>query len=337
MTRFGSATWTLAIAPGPWTQLYLGSMRSGDVPTMISEVKRLGLPGVVFHAGPRSLVRAAPNCARLAAAHGVAFGWALGADGDEDSDKSRLTVEEKADCLAEVCERFEPAFAVVNAEVEWDTDRGDDDDMDEAGALRMGKRFRARCPRVVVIDQPWFAMDSHGEERKQAKSINQGGTFAGFPSDEFASWVDGRAPQVYFRNFGSGDPTAYARVVAWHERDWAKHDASLARAGLVRPRTYTLQGYGHHQRPQDFVDALLWLRDRPSILWWDHEYAQRWPVTAACLEAVNRILRDGHAPDGREPRECVRSWQRSLGLSGAQIDGLCGWGTIERAGIARRP
>lgn len=330
-------SWTgPAIALGPWLQLYLGSMKPADVTAMVLEAKRLKLPGVIFHAGPRSLVRAAPNCAGLARAHDIAFAWAIGADGEEDSDGSRLTVEEKADCLADVCERFAPAFAVVNAESQWDSDKGDDDDMDESGALRMGARFRARCPRVLVIDQPWFAMDSHGEERKIAKPLGQGGTFAGFPSDEFASWVDARAPQVYFRNFGSGDPTAYARVVAWHERDWAKHDASLERLGLVRPRTYTLQAYGHHLRPQDFVDALLSLRDRASVLWWDHEFIARWPVTAACIEAVNRIVRGGHAPPGRESRDCVRSWQRALGLDGAQLDGLCGWGTIERAGIARR-
>lgn len=337
MRRFGTAPWTLALAAGPWLQLYLGSMKVSDVTAKVLEAKRLKLPGVVFHAGPRTLVRFASNCAGLARAHGVAFAWAIGADGEDDSDRSRLTVEEKADCLADVCERFAPAFAVPNAESQWDSDKGDVDDMDEAGALRMGARFRARCPNVLVIDQPWFAMDSHGEERKTAKPLGEGGTFAGFPSDEFASWVDARAPQVYFRNFGAADPSAYARVVAWHERDWAKHDLSLARLGLVRPRTYTLQGYGHHRRPQDFVDALLWLRDRPSILWWDQEYERRWPVTAACIEAVNRIVREGHAPAGREPRECVRSWQRSLGLEGAQVDGLCGWGTLEHAGIARRP
>ncbi len=328
-----------AIARGPWLQLYLDSMADTDVGAMASHAARLGLPGVVLHGGPRSLRRRLERGSALARVRnvGIACAFALGVDGAQDSDGSRLTVEEKADALADLHDAHAPPFVIANAESTWDGDDGAADDMDKAGALRMGARFRARCPKAIVIDQPWFAIDSHGEERKTARPLGEGGTFAGFPSDEFASWVDVRAPQVYFRNFGASDPSAYRRVFAWHHRDWTKHDASLARLNLVRPRTYTLQAYGHHVRPHDFVDALLSVRDRPSVLWWDHEYVARWPVTAACLEAVRRMIAEGHAPDGREPRECVRSWQRALGFTGPDVDGRCGWGTIERAGIARRP
>lgn len=326
-----------SIARGPWLQLYLDSMGDRGVDSMIAECKRLGMPGVLFHGGPRSMPRRAARCVATAKTRGVAFGFALGADGEVDSDGSRLTVEEKADALALLDEQYSPALNVVNAEITWDTDTGDQDDMDEAGAIRMGKRFRARRPNAIVVDQPWFAIDSHGEERKTARPIEAGGTFAGFPSDEFASWIQARFPQLYYRNFGTKDPGAYRRVAAWHKRDWDKHELSLARLNLVRPRSYTLQGYGHHERPQDFVHSLLVVRDRPSILWWDHEYVSRWQVTAACISAVNQIVRGGHAPDGRDPVECVSSWQLALGMTEAEADGACGWMTLERSGIARRP
>lgn len=333
------APWTSpAIARGPWLQLYLGSMRERDVLAMLREAKRLGLPGVLFHGGPRGLERRAASWAKVARDEGVAFGFAFGVDGSKDSDGSALTVDEKGAAISSVLVAHkDAAFSLINAEITWDRDDGPDDDMDEAGALRLGEVIRAWAPDAILGDQPWFAIDSHGEERRNARDIDKGGTFAGFPSDEFASWVQFRAPQVYFRNFGVSDPTAYRRVFAWHHRDWSKHDESLARLGLVRPRTYTLQAYGHHVRPQDFVDALLSVHDRPSILWWDHEYASRWPVTAACLEAAARIEREGHAPAGRSPRDAVRSWQASLGFTDRGLDGSCGWGTIERAGIARRP
>jgi len=332
------APWTgPAVARGPWLQLYLGSMSDRAVVQRVRDSKRLAMPGVLFHGGPRGLERRAASWANLARREGVAFGFAFGVDGSKDTDGTELTVDEKGSAIAGVLEAHRDAsFSLINAEIAWDTRESDDDDTSEWGALRLGEIVRQRAPTVILGDQPWFAIDSHGEERKNARALKEGGTFAGFPSDEFASWMQFRAPQVYFRNFGAGDPTAYRRVMAWHHRDWAKHDGSLARLGLERPRTYTLQGYGHHLRPQDFVDALLSVRDRPSILWWDHEFAARWPVTAACLEAAGRIEREGHASAGRLPRDCVRSWQSALGLTGPQVDGRCGWGTIERAGIAVR-
>lgn len=331
---------------GLWLQAYLGAipkdaqkLPSLDILTRsyVWAARDCGMAGVLFHAGPRHLERHHARYAALARREGVNFGFAYGLDGEDDTDGTRLTVEEKGSIMGAVAASVTDArLSVPNAEIAYDTDTGPEDDMDESGVLRMGAEVRKRAPNALFIDQPWFAMDSHGEERKTVKPLGQGGTFAGFPSDEFASWADARAPQVYFRNFGTSNPEAYRRVVAWIERDWAKHDASLARLNLQRPRTYTLQGYGHNERPQDFVHALLLLRDRPRILWTDHGYSERqWPVTIACMQAAKLIVEGGHAPAGVSPSDCIRSWQRALGFSGTDVDGWCGYGTLRKAGMWR--
>lgn len=334
------------VRDGVWLQVYLTSLPQDKdkLPSLRSIEKQLlpaarasGVAGLLFHAGPRHLEKHVARYARFGEQSGLPFGFAFGVDGEKDTDGTRLTVEEKGDILGTIAAGgWGSVMTVANAEIAYDSDTGPEDDMDEAGVLRMGQRARARCGAALIVDQPWFAIDSHGEERRVAQVIGQGGTFAGFPSDEFASWVDWRAPQVYFRNFGISDPMAYRRVVAWHERDWAKHETSLARLGLVRPRTYTLQMYGHHKRPQDFVHALLLLRDRPIIGWWDHEYYakdRQWDVTVACMKAVAAIVSGGHAPAGRSPSDAIRSWQTALGFTGADVDGWVGFGTLRKAGL----
>lgn len=344
----GSATFPEfpCVQRGVWLQIYLGSLPKDKdgLPSLRSietrllpAVRSLGMPGVLFHAGPRHLEKHVARYSRFGVDAGIPFGFAYGLDGEKDTDGSKLTVEEKGDIMGGIASgSWGSVLNVPNCEITYDTDTGPEDDMDESGALRMGQRARALAPAAVFIDQPWFAIDSHGEERKVAKPLGQGGTFAGFPSDEFASWNDARAPQVYFRNFGIADPMAYRRVVAWHERDWAKHDVSLARLNLARPRTYTLQMYGHHKRPQDFVHALLLLRDRPVIGWWDDEYFAKhnqWQITVACMAAVGQIVGGGHAPTGRAARDAIRSWQLSLGFSEAEADGWCGFGTLKKASL----
>lgn len=317
--------WDVPIASGTWLQLYLGSMRGeGEVRLMLTWAKRLGLPGVVFHGGREGLTRGAA----MARSEGVAFAFSFGLDGGgKAKDKGRKVGELLAGTPGLL-------FALLDAEGQWDVDKGPEDETDEQGALELGEELRKLAPEVILGDQPWFAIQSHGDERKTAKPLGEGGTFAGFPSDEFASFVDCRIRQLYFRNLKGKD--AYGRCRRWSDRDWAQHDASLRRLNLERPHSWTLQGYGHAQRPQDFVDALLTVRDRANVLWFDAEFrGESWAVTASCLAAVRRIIDGGHAPEGREPVECVKSWQRELGLVGPQVDGLCGWGTLGAAGFER--
>ena len=315
MTEMQGPPWVAGTLPrGVWIQLYLGSMRVVDLQRMLAEAKRLKC-GVVFHGGNATH-------AAQARAMGVPFAFSFGLDG---SGSGQAKGERLGKLLSSVSDT---AFALLDAEGQWDSDKGAEDLTDEANALDLVKALRGHVgPHFVIGDQPWFAMDSHGEERRIAKPLGEGGTFGGFPSDEFASGVQFRAPQLYFRN--SRDPRAYEKWRAWHERDWAKHDASLSRLGLDRPRCWTLQGYGNTERPQDIVDALLRGRDRLTVIWWDQQYAGSWAATAACIEAVNRMTALGMTPPDRSAVDCVRAWQRSLGVTD---DGICGPNTL-RAGV----
>ena len=344
---FGSAEFPAMPFPnGVWLQVYLGSLsKDGNKLPNLGQLERqlmpavrvLGLPGLLFHAGPRHHEAHHQRYQKFAKQQGVRYGLAYGLDGETDSDKTKLTVEEKGTVMGSLARSLsDMSLSVANAEIAYDRDAGPEDDMDEKGVLRMGAEVRQRAPKALFFDQPWFAIDQHGEARRVARPLEDGGPFAGFPSDEFASWIEVRAPQVYFRNFGIADPTAYRHVVRWHEREWQEHDALLAPHGLLRPRTYTLQMYGHHKRPQDFVHALVTLRDRPVIGWWDHEYYSKndgWRITVACMAAVKAIVDGGHAPPGRPARECIRAWQQALGLKDAQLDGACGFGTLKAAGL----
>ncbi len=316
-----TTAWPAALPTGIWIQLYLGSMRNIDVARMIAEAKRLKC-GVVFH-GATNHNALAQSC-RTAR---VPFAFSFGLDGSG-------TGAEKGDRVGKALASVtDVSFGVLDAEGAWDSHTGPDDHTDERNALDLMKALRTRVGRLVLGDQGWFAMESHGDERKIAKPLGEGGVFAGFPSDEFASELDFRAPQLYFRNDSGAN--AYARWRAWHERDWAQHETSLARLGLVRPRCWTLQGYGgtpHRERPQDLIDALLRGRDRLSILWWDQEYGSQWATTAIVIEAVRRLIDGGHAPVGRSSVDCVRSWQRSLNVAD---DGACGWLTLTRAGFVK--
>jgi hypothetical protein len=344
---FGTANFPAMPFPhGLWLQVYLGSMtKNAQGLPNVSQIERdligraldLGMSGVLFHGGVRHFERHHQRYVDLAKHSGIRFGFAYGVDGTRDTDGTKLTTQEKGAIIGSLASSIPTmSMSVVNAEIQYDSDAGPEDDMDEAGAMAMGAQVRARAPDALIFDQPWFAIDQHGEARRQERPIDAGGPFAGFPSDEFASWINVRAPQVYYRNFGASNPLAYRRVVSWHEKEWAEHDTLLEKHGLKRPRTYTLQMYGHHKRPQDFVHALVTLRDRPVIGWWDHEYfrkSDQWRITCACVAAVKQIVDGGHAPPGRSARECIRSWQQALGLKDAQLDGACGFGTLKAAGL----
>lgn len=313
MTEMQGLPWNPSLPSGIWLQLYLGSMRAVDVLRMIGETKRLKC-GVVFHGGNATH-------AKIARDNGVPFAFSFGLDGKGSGTEKGKRV---GDLFASVSDT---AFGLLDAEGQWDSDKGADDLTDEANALALGRELRAIVgPHMVLGDQPWFAIDQHGEERKVAKPLGEGGTFAGFPSDEFASFIQFRAPQLYFRN--SRDPQAYRKWREWHERDWAKHDASLARLGLTRPRCWTLQGYGNRDRPQDLVDALVRAHDRLTVIWWDQEYGDAWRVTARCIEERNAIIRDTPQSANATAIERIKARQVALGFSGDDVDGVAGWRTL---------
>ncbi len=325
MSEMPGKSWDASLPNGVWLQVYLASMRGEtDVKNLMQEVKRLKLAGVIFHGGAAAVAPAA----QWARDEGVTFAFSFGLDGSGSGASKGKAIGTFLSSINDV------AFALLDAEGAWDS-KPSPDLTDEANALALGHELRLAAPTLVIGDQPWFAMLSHGHERAEPKPLGEGGTFAGFPSDEFASFLQFRMPQLYFRNFSG--PNAYNKVRDWHERDWATHDTSLARMQLDRPRSWTLQGYGHRDRPQDLVDVMLRSRDRLTVLWWDAQYRDQWAVTATCIEAVQRIIGEDQAPPDRVAIDCVKSWQRSLGMPEIQCDGACGWDTLSAAKLGTKP
>ena len=164
----GSATFPAlpGVGNGTWLQIYLGSLPKGKdgLPSLraienqlMPAVRSLGLPGILFHAGPRHLEKHVGRYARFGRDAGVPFGFAFGLDGEQDTDGTRLTVEEKGTIMGGVAAGgWGSSLIVPNAEIAYDADTGPEDDMDEAGVLRMGQRLRALAPSAVraTLRQP---------------------------------------------------------------------------------------------------------------------------------------------------------------------------------------
>lgn len=261
---------------------------------------------------------------------GKMAGLAYGLDGATDGDSTRMTAVEKGERMGLAAAASNADLVLPNAETQWDSDQGPDDDMDENGAIAMGKAYRARAPKTVTIDQPWPMPDQHGENRKQVRPIDQGGSFAGFPIDEFASWVDGRAPQVYWANwYRVWGSEAYRKVVAWSEREWNTIETGMRRLDpkLVLPRTATLQGYGHDAYPWTLADYLLrHVQHRPIILWCDPA------PTAGTIEiiaTVEQIIQNARQA-GRTADAQLKDIQHRNGLTPDGILGPKTWAVISR-------
>jgi len=282
----------------------MDSLKSGEFETIVRDSRAAGVDFVAPHGSIGVSQR------DILSRHGMPYALAFGLDGAS-------TGAEKGKRVADAVTAHPNArFSLLDAEGQWDTDKGAGDTTTPKEALVMGRTIRAQHPNACLIDQPWFAMQSHGDERKVPLSIENGGTFAGFPSDEFASFINGRCPQVYFRNFHGAD--AYAKVMAWHRRDWAEHEKSLDRAGLVRPRSMTLQGYGHQERPQDLIDAMLTPEclNALVVLWWDAQYRSQFPLLLTLIKARRHIRVAGG----------IQAFQT---LIGAKPDGIFGPKSVE--------
>lgn len=308
------------VPAGVHLQLYRGAMRGGRPQLLgyLDECARLyaagAIAGVVLHGFPQELEKAAKGLADECRSRGLHLGFSYGLDGTRDNDGTELTALEKGACMGRVAAAHPDTWTVLDLEGKWDTDGGDG--MNEATALAMVRKLRELAPDTVLIDQPWPMPDQHGGPRAVARLIGEGGPWQGYPLDEIAEAVDARAPQLYWTNWK--DKGRYERVRAWSNKEWATADKALAPAGLVRPRTVTVQGYGHDPDPWCLADCLLAHREVPSIMWCDP-----WPeaLTLRVLQAVATLRARGYAAPGTDHRAEVRRFQSDAGL---KVDGWLG-------------
>ena len=309
--------------PGLYLQVYLdaiGGYRSERLPSVLGGAARAGFRGAVLHGFPRGMVRAWDRLASTASMRGLLALASWGLDGRRDEDGSELTPAEKGALVGEVLRRSTCAAGLLDAEGQWDSNEGPVD-MGEDGALRLGDALRRIAPDALVGDQPWYAIDSHGSLRTEARPMPGGGIFAGFPVDEFAkscvNWI--RARQAYI--YGPGQaPTVFRRM----EREWSTIRPAMERAGLARTETVTLQGYAWDHSIPDLVDVLLtwWVSRQLPVIVWAHGLPTA-PFLRA-VTAVQELVRLGYARPGRQAREVVVDFQRAAGLR--VLDGRCGLG-----------
>ena len=320
--------------PGFYLQIYRDAV-PGATPTAKREqlarycdqAHALGLPGVVFHGFPGEMVGQWDGLATLAADHGLLALASWGLDGHDH------IAAAKGDLVGEVLARPTCAAGILDAEGQWDSHVSAADDMDEAGALALGRALRARAPHALVGDQPWYQITSHAGCRRTAKPLELGGPICGFPVDEFAAIATwGRFRQAYLYR-SQGEACGYVPTFQRMDRSWLAIAAALRTAGLERPLRVTLQAYRWLLREQ--VHALL---DRgvrtqdPVILW-----CEPWP-DETCLRAIRAVLwmqREGYARAGVSAEDAVRAAQRALVGTGYPIDVDGDWGeeTARAAGL----
>lgn len=318
---------------GIYLQLYRGGIR-GPTPQAkrdtlkryVDQIAAMKLPGVVFHGFCEDLAGAWDGLATIAHDRGLLAlaSWGL--------DSKDLSAARKGQLVGDVLRRSTCTAGLLDAEGQWDSDLGAADDMDEAGARALVAAIQQRAPGACVGDQPWFAIEAHGDLRRPSKAPTEGGVFRGFPVDEFApvcSW--GRFRQAYiYRALGALYRPTFARM----DREWSSITPALRAAGLERPLRVTLQAYGWLLHEQ--VDAIVGrgvTANAPVILWCDP-----WPdaVALRAIAAATWLEREGYARPGVEARDAVRAAQTGLNGSGARlaVDGWWGEATHRAAGLS---
>jgi|JI10StandDraft_1071094.scaffolds.fasta_scaffold00157_120 hypothetical protein len=336
-----------SIAPGLYFQLYLDAFRKGDKRRALKEfaespLMQLGIcTGIVGHDFPKNRAigglsskfdaRAEEIVKTICDATGkkLVAGLAYGLDGSGDHDGTRLTAKEKGQRMGLAVVRSKASVLLPNAETTWDRDEGPEDDMDEAGALEMGREIRAQT-NVFTIDQPWPMPDQHGENRRTPKPIGDGGSFAGFPIDEFGSWVDARAPQFYWANwyrFHQG--RAYSKISAWMEKEWKTVEDGMRKLDpkLIKPRTTTVQGYAHDVYPWTLGNHLIrTVTTKPVIMWNDPAPT---PSTIEIIRVVDRVVSAAREA-GIHPVEQVGRIQTQAGILADKIVGPKTWEILSR-------
>jgi hypothetical protein len=325
------------IIPRIYPQIYLDALHGGDseLAGHLKTLQKLGLDPVL-HGSPRGLERRAVHLIQLCHDAGVnpAFSWGL--DGTQDSDGTKLTAREKGLAIGHVLSLPTVRFGLLDAEGKHDRGGQDPEGTTEAGALELGRALREQAPEAPVGDQPWPWILSHGDVRRSAKPMGDGGVFAGFPVDEFALVANaGRYRQDYYLDWA---PDAYLRVSARMDVDWVPVQAALKPLGLDRKLGVTLQGYHHGAKPHHLAHAILRYGVGPAmaLFIWAEPFPEA--LVLAVVQAVMLLQREGFAPAGCDPLEAVRAWQRDYNRRAPENkkiaeDGWLGYEALRAMGL----
>jgi len=304
--------------PGIYIQLYRGGIRGGEKTLVryLKTLKKERLPGVIMHGGPQELTTSWNRLAVLAQDQGLLpmVSWGL--------DSPKTSAIDKGKYMGEVLQRPSCLAGLIDAEAYWDGGARDQD------AILMCQEIRKLAPDKPLGDQPWFAIQSHGDPEK-------GGTFRGFPVDEFALFVTwSRFPQGYCNNFIKQYGTeAYEIIFAWMEKDWTLLEKHL-KPSMVRPRSVTIQGY--RWNITDEIHCLLkyHLQLHQSVIIWSDPFPDE--TTIKAIRFVYKLRDLGMTGPGITPEAAIRSFQVEYNKTAKRkisVDGIAGPKTITAAGV----
>lgn len=329
------------IPGGGRTEAQSVSIKRTNLRRVVVQAANLGLTHVCFHGFPRELRDMWDGLALLAADAGIQALASWGLDGETDGGKP-FTGRAKGALIGEVLAKPSCKAGLLDAEGRWDdADKGVSGDVtDRNDALELGIALRAKAPQALVGDQPWFAIDSHGEVRRKPVTDRQD-VFAGFPADEFGRVTNWRRFRQAYCNQASfkrqWGTTRYEKVFGWMERDWAKLELPFRQAGLPFDLGVTIQGYGWEDCPSDLIHCVLdtcVTKGQELIVWCD--YAPSALVVAA-VQVLNLLRTKGYALLGRTPQEVVRMYQASYNRTSPSVklveDGICGLKTMSTMGV----
>lgn len=322
---------------GVYLQLYRGAIRGASLAAKRDQLARYCdtiatmahggsvVAGVVMHGFCEDLASSWPRLAAFGSERQIPVlaSWGL--------DSRDLTARRKGELVASVLRDASCAAGLLDAEGQWDSDLGAADDMDEAGALELSQAIIEGAPGAWVGDQPWYAIESHGDVRRTMKPMCAGSVFQGFPVDEFATVATwGRFRQAYIYN-AKGPWSGYAQTFARMDQHWNGIAPALASVGLARPTRVTLQAYGW--KLHELVDAILRrgvLAREPLVFWSDP-----WPdvTTLRALAFVDMLVREGFTAGATDAREVVRAFQSDYNTRARSdhqlaVDGWAGDDTV---------
>lgn len=303
-------------------QIYRGEYRGPDARGQLKRdlemYKCAGIKTVCLHGFPRELERNWASLAALCKSVGLGAMASWGLDGTQDNDGTVLTSREKGLCIGNVLADPSCLAGLLDAEGRWDRGGTDPEGCTEVGALELGKALRERAPNALVGDQPWPWIEYHGDIRRTARPIGEGGVFAGFPVDEFAvvtNW--GRFRQNYWLDWPQG---SYAMVTERMDREWAFIAPALRSLGLERPLCSTVQMYKQDRRPWDLGHHILdrMVSKQQPVIAWDNPGLDRSALQV--WRAVNRLVELGIAFPGCDPVQSVKNYQFQFERSENKLD-----------------
>lgn len=332
----------------PIFQIYRGGVpgnsdtqKRSNLVRVVALAKTLGLDTVCFHGFPRELASAWDGLAAAAANEGVAAMASWGLDGETDGAKP-FTGAAKGRLVGSVLAKKTCIAGLLDAEGRWDDGDADKpgDVTDKDDAISLGAALREVAPSAIVGDQPWFAIDSHGELRKAPRAGDSKDVFKGFPVDEFARVVNWRRfRQMYCNQAGfkaQWGTSRYEKVTAWMDRDWKKLEGPFKAAGLPFDLGVTIQGYGWGDALSDLVHQVLdacATKNQELIVWCDYEPSRE---IVAAVKALSFLRARGFTTLGHSADRIVRAFQLSYNQSAVKpldVDGACGPKTLAAMGI----